>query len=153
MISELVRGQVKIRLIDRGEGTAGAFKPKDPKDVPLLGFEVFTLDLFAEVGDVADHEGDEGGWFLAGKRSTQLPATMTDEEKTTALKVLMDVIHPQITKWGDRSNMLKIDPGRSAVGRYVVRDGHHEVDAEPQARRAGTTHSRREPSESGCHTS
>ena len=71
---------------------------------------------------------------------------MTEDEKAQALIVLMNLIQPAIVSWGDRSNILQeaawvsleslvtgeIDPTRWVVGRYVVRDGHHEVDAEPQ---------------------
>lgn len=140
---ELVRESVKVRLSDRGEGIFGKFDPQKAGDVPLLSVEIFTT----EDGDF-DHE-DAVEWFKVPGHSvcTLLPTTISEEEKTRVLEMMMEpVFSAHVLGYGMKAVMSLIAYASLAslkdgvisptwpVNDYSLKDGKYvfEVDERPQ---------------------
>ena len=83
---ELVKGSVKVELVELGEGFCGDYDPTDPDDMELLRFDV-------------SRRGESGEWEEVPDASycTLLPALMSDAKKEKALKLLMDEFYAPVT--------------------------------------------------------
>ena len=66
---ELIRDNIKVELVELGEGLSGDYNPDDPNDIELLRFYV------------AIHKGDDWEDIDDASYCTQMPVSATPEQQ------------------------------------------------------------------------
>lgn len=100
---ELIKGNVKVELVDIGEGICGDYNSNDPNDISLLRFYVSkkTEDYWEDIED--------------SSYCTRLPSSINDEEAIKALSILMDNFYDpvmnseSVKKLGERMSWISLD--------------------------------------------
>jgi hypothetical protein len=104
MLMELIEGNTKIELEYIGEGFDGDYDPTDPDDLELLRYTVLQRES----------EDDEWEPVDDGSYCTMLPETLTDDEKMTALRILMSQLSNFDKRTAERMSWISPDTLKGA---------------------------------------
>lgn len=95
----LEQNDVRIELVDIGEGISGDYCAEDPEDIPMLRFYCQVKgELRKKYEDTYGQNlcGEEWGDLPDGSYCTQLPVTLTPRQMKLALESLMSDLYEPI---------------------------------------------------------
>lgn len=112
-----IQDDVMVELVELGEGFEGDYDSSDPDDVELLRFDVSYWHETGECDSAlySTWSVDKPEWIPCNDASycTQLPASLTADEREKALDILMSKVYEPVM---DKRSIKKLCERLSWIG-------------------------------------